>query len=61
MTIVITLGDLILLIFMTVAALYSILYALWLYAGEQKRKRKRKKRTVETEIYYDDSQDDDGK
>jgi hypothetical protein len=45
---------------MTVAALYSILYALWLYAGEQKRKRKRKKR-VETEIYYDDSQDDDGK
>jgi hypothetical protein len=46
---------------MTVAALYSILYALWLYAGEQKRKRKRKKRTVETEIYYDDSQDDDGK
>ena len=60
MTIVITLGDLILLIFMTVAALYSILYALWLYAGEQKKKRKRKKR-VETEIYYDDSQDDDGK
>ena len=60
MTIVITLGDLILLIFMTVAALYSILYALWLYAGVQKRKRKRKKR-VETEIYYDDSQDDDGK
>ena len=56
MTIVITLGDLILLIFMTVAALFSILYALWLYTREPKRKRKKKKPV--TEIYYDDTEDD---
>lgn len=56
MTIVITLGDLILLIFMTASALVSILYAFWIYSGEHRKKRRRKK--TKTEIYFDDSLDD---